>query len=127
MRPEIKRLIARGEASRAAKIVNHQGGNPNLGEAQRKFFVELVQTSHIGKDENLGLARTFRMGDIRGEAVAIRRLEHNIFSMSRASVPRWIWRNGLIVVTHRFFSPSNCVASIACFLSCHTCHQTEKS
>ena len=39
MRPEIKRFIARGEASRAAKIVNRQGGYANFGEAQRKFFV----------------------------------------------------------------------------------------
>src|SRR5579884_670059 len=105
MRPVFKRLVTRGEASSATKIVDGKGGYTDLSKAHCQLLVEVVQTAHIGIDEDLRLPRLRRPRNVGSKAVAIRGSQDDVFSMSYARLTRWCWWNGIVVITHELVSP----------------------
>src|SRR6476661_3661581 len=71
----LERFVAGGRAGGAPKVVNAEGVDTLLGEAESELFVEVVEAAHIGADDNAGrvgrgLGRVREVGGEDGTARA---------------------------------------------------------
>src|SRR5437899_146712 len=108
MGPEIKRVVACGQPSRAPKIIHRQRCDTHLGKTQCQILVELMQPTHIGIDEHLRSYGITGPGSIGSKTIPVCHSKHNIFALSSTICPRRHRWTCIVVVTH-------VVVSFTCF------------
>ena len=83
MRPEVELGVAFAVARRAAEVVDRDGVDADLGEADGKLFVKAEEAAHIGQDHHPGAVRRFGLGVEGGELDAVGGGERQIFNIDR--------------------------------------------
>ena len=64
---------------------DRQRAHSHFGEAQREFFVELMQTAHIGINNDLRAVGLRGVGDVSGELIAVLRGQNDVFAICCAA------------------------------------------
>src|SRR6266516_5623110 len=100
----IKRLISRADTSSATKIINRHGRDTYFGEAQRQFFIELMQPSHIGIYKHLYVFRACWMGDKGGKAVLFCCCQDDVLSQGSFTGTWWSWWHSVVIVAHLYWT-----------------------
>ncbi len=75
VRPVFELLVALRRAGGPAEVVESNGGDAALGEAQGELLVEAVEAADVGEDDDGGSAGLFRHRLEGREAVVVRRVE----------------------------------------------------
>ena len=76
-------VVALGGAGGAPEVVERDGGDPALGEAQRELLVEAVEAADVRQDHDTRACRLVGRRRERGEAVPVGRLEDEVVVRDR--------------------------------------------
>ena len=94
-------LAAPGVARGPAEVVDGQGVDAALREAQGQLLVERMEAADVGQDHDAGAGRFGRSRPEGGQAVAVGGRQGQPFGVERAARDRWDGRSAVEIEAHR--------------------------
>ena len=101
MRHVLELVVALGDARRAAEVVERDGRVAALREAKCELLVEAVEAADVGEDDDARFARLVGQRGEGGEAVAVRRVQHQLLVRDGGAGDDGDRRRGVVVEAHR--------------------------